>query len=145
MEREELTKAEVEAWRALERMIDAVPAVPAVRRESPELDDAWSIKDVLAHIGYWWDDLADALDNGTYADDPEDEDVINARVKARADTLGWDRVRAEADQSRARMLTAWEALPVVSDIARDSFETATLEHYQEHVAPIARLAEESRE
>jgi DinB superfamily len=137
MERQELTGAESEAWQALERMIDAVPAD---RRESSELDDGWSLKDVLAHIGYWWDDLADALDNGTYADDPEDEDVINARVKAHADTLGWDRVRAEADQSRARMITAWEALPAVSDIARDSFETATLEHYQEHVGQIARLA-----
>jgi hypothetical protein len=142
MEREELTRAETEAWDALERMIDAVPAE---RRERPELDAAWSLKDVLAHIGYWWDDLAEALENGTYADDPEDEDVINARVKARADMLGWDRVRAEADQSRARMVTAWDTLPAVTDIARDSFETATLEHYQEHVGQIVQLGEEGGE
>jgi uncharacterized damage-inducible protein DinB len=142
MEREELTRAEAEAWEALERMIDAVPAD---RRERSELEEAWSIKDVLAHIAYWWDDLAEALENGTYADDPEDEDVINARVKARADTLGWDRVRAEADQSRARMLTAWDALPAVSDIARDSFETTTLEHYQDHVGQILQLGEEEGE
>jgi hypothetical protein len=140
MEREELTRAEAEAWKTLEHRIDAVPAD---RREGPAPDDEWSLKDVLAHIAYWWDDLADSLENGTYADDPEDEDVINARVKARADTLGWDRVRAEADQSRARMLTAWDALPALSDIARDSFETATLEHYQDHVEQIARLGDEA--
>ncbi len=140
MRREELSRAEAEAWTSLERMIDAVPPE---RRESPELDDGWSLKDVLAHIGYWWNDLAEALENGTYADDPEDEDVINARVKARADTLGWDRVRAETDQARARMLTAWRALPELSDLARDWFETATLEHYQEHVGQIGRLAEPS--
>lgn len=139
MQREELTRAEAEAWETLERVIDRVPAD---RRERAELDDGWSLKDVLAHIAYWWDDLADALENGTYADDPEDEDVINARVKARAETLGWDRVRAEADQSRARMLTAWIALPGLSDIARDSFETATLEHYREHVEQIAELSGE---
>jgi DinB superfamily len=140
MEREELTRAEAEAWETFERWIDAVPAD---RRDRPDLEDAWSLKDVLAHIAYWWDDLADSLENGTYADDPEDEDVINARVKARADTLGWDRVRAEADQSRARMLTAWDGLPAVSDIARDSFETATLEHYQDHVEQVAQLGEEA--
>jgi hypothetical protein len=138
MEREELTRAEAEAWEAFERLIDAVSVD---RREAPDLDDGWSLKDVLAHIGYWWNDLADALENGTYADDPEDEDVINARVKARADTMGWDRVRAEADQSRARMLTAWDALPDLSDLARDSFESETLEHYQEHAGQIARLGE----
>jgi DinB superfamily len=138
MEREELTRAEGEAWQAFERMIDAVAVE---RRERPELDDGWSLKDVLAHVGYWWDDLADALENGTYADDPEDEDVINARVKAKADTLGWDRVRAEADQSRARMLTSWDALPAVSDNARDSFETATLDHYREHAGQILGLSE----
>jgi DinB superfamily len=140
-ERDDVTRSEAEAWASFERLLDAVPHD---EREAPVLDDGWSLKDVLAHIGYWWDDVADAMDQGTYADDPEDTDVINERVRVRSSGMTWVEVSSELEQARARMLATWNALPQVTDIARDAFESETIEHYAEHVEQVERLGRPSR-
>ena len=56
---DELTAREAGAWASFEV---AVSAVPRDRRSEPSLPDGWSVKDVLWHVAFWWDECAATLE-----------------------------------------------------------------------------------
>jgi len=146
MDRDELTRREAEAWAGFHGL---VVALGPEHLERPGVNvEGWSAKDVLWHVAYWWDDLADTLERlraGTFEEPPEDEDETdaeNARVLEASRGMSLDDVERGLDRARARMLAAWAALPVVDDVAAKHFLWETVEHYEEHEPDLRRFAEE---
>ncbi len=145
MERDDLTRREAAAWRAFVAVVDGVPAADHERRGVNI--EGWTVKDVLWHVAYWWDDLAGTLERiraGTFAEPPDDDgtDEENARVLEASRRMPLDEVRSGLGAARARMLAAWAALPAVDQVAVKHFVWETIEHYEEHEPDLRRFAEE---
>ncbi len=140
---EELARREAEAWAALGADVERLSPE---QRERPELNrDGWSVKDLLWHVAYWWNDLAGSLERGSVPDD-EDDDVTNARNAAALDAsrgMSLAAVEEAVDSARRRMLAAWEGLAEVTDEAVERFVSETIEHYEEHLPELRRLAGEA--
>ncbi|MEO8476785.1 MAG: maleylpyruvate isomerase N-terminal domain-containing protein [Actinomycetota bacterium] len=129
--RVELTDREAAAWVEFRAAVDAIPED---RRESPVLTDGWSVKDVLWHVAFWWDNLTptyEAIRAGVTL--PEgDTDATNARVldEGRERSLG--EVETGLERSRTTMLGAWTGAPD-DPHADEVFVWETIEHYEEHL------------
>ncbi|HZD18284.1 MAG TPA: DinB family protein [Actinomycetota bacterium] len=146
MDRDELTRREAGAWDAFLAVVDRVPASDL---ERPGVNvEGWTVKDLLWHVAYWWDDLTDTLDRvrvGTF-EEPIDEDGTdeeNAQVLDASRRLPADEVRSGLDAARARMLASWAALPAVDVVAAKHFLWETIEHYEEHEPDLRRFVEGS--
>jgi uncharacterized damage-inducible protein DinB len=139
-ERNELTAREAEAWASFVSLLESLPAD---RRETPELDDGWSVKDVLWHVAYWWDDLAERLTSGNYEEDGE-TDARNARELERSRAMSWLDVSAGLAERRERMLAAWVAEAEPAGDPQEWFESETIEHYDEHGPQLRALATDPR-
>ena len=129
---EELTAREVEAW---EEFRAAVDAIPAERRESPILTDGWSVKDVLWHIVYWWEDLTPeyaSIRSGVPRVENDDTDTTNARVLDEGRERSLADVEAAVVRSREGMLATWADAPE-GPRAVEWFIGETIEHYEEHL------------
>jgi hypothetical protein len=134
-ERNELTAREAEAWASFVSLLESLPAD---RRETPELDDGWSGKDVLWHVAYWWGDLAERIASGDYEEDDE-TDAINARELERSRAMTWRDVHAGLNERRQRMLAAWIAEAEPAGDPQEWFESETIEHYDEHSPQLRAL------
>ncbi len=137
--REELTEREAAAW---EEFRAAVDAIPTERRESAILTDGWSVKDVLWHVAFWWEDLAPtyaALRAGVTRPDDEDTDTTNARVLGEGRERSLEDVEAGVARSRVVMLAAWADAPDVP-LADEAFVSETIEHYEEHLPWLKAVA-----
>jgi hypothetical protein len=129
---EELTAREAAAW---EEFRAAVDAIPTERREAPILREGWSVKDVLWHVAFWWEDLAPtyaALRSGVERVDDEDTDTTNARVLDEGREMTLADVEAGVARSREGMLAAWAEAPD-HPTADEAFVSETIEHYEEHL------------
>jgi hypothetical protein len=128
--REELTAREAAAYAAFRGLCDAVP--PG-RREEPVLHEGWSLKDVLHHVAYWWDDLDGAMEaiRTRVPRGERDTDTENARVLAEGRALSLDDVVRGYEDSRAHLLAVWAAAPD-DPHADEVFGWETIEHYEEH-------------
>ncbi len=129
-ERDELSARESEAFAAFRALCDAVPVD---LREEPVLADGWSLKDVLHHVAFWWDDLEGAMEEiRTRIERAErDTDTENARVLAEGRTLSLEDVVKGCEDSRARLLAVWAEAPV-DPHADEVFTWETIDHYEEH-------------
>src|SRR5512134_4096600 len=107
--REDLLRAEDEAWRRLER---AVEGVGPEELERPGLGtDAWSIKDLLWHLARWQEETARVLAEGAWEEDrgstePGWVDRLNAEARAAGQRMDLEDVRAGGRERRARMRSA---------------------------------------
>ncbi len=144
MGKDALTAREREAWTAFRSLIDAIAPE---RLEEPGVNaEGWTVKDVLWHVAYWWDDVAGMLDEmrtGSFVEPPEDEaatDAENARVLEASRAMSLAEVEQVLDDARGRMLAAWEALPEPDEAAERWFVWETIDHYQEHEADLRRFA-----
>jgi uncharacterized protein (TIGR03083 family) len=129
-DREALTAREGEAFAAFRMLCDAVPPD---RREAPVLVDGWSLKDVLHHVAFWWDDLDGAMDairTGVPREE-HDTDTENARVLAEGRALTFAEVDDAFRASRTRLLAVWADAPDAPR-ADEVFVSETIEHYEEH-------------
>jgi uncharacterized damage-inducible protein DinB len=137
-DRDELTRRDAEAWRRFEALL---AAVPTGRRETPDLEGGWSVKDVLWHVGFWWDDFRRTVENGEAAADDGDEstDDVNHREQERSRSMSWNEVRTAVRERRRAMLEAWLELPDVDDRVAESFIAETVEHYDEHEPQLREL------
>ena len=137
-DREELTRRDAEAWRQFEALL---AAVPTERRETPDLEGGWSVKDVLWHIGFWWDDFRQTVETGEEAADDGDEstDDVNHREQERSRSMSWNAVRSAVLERRVAMLAAWRELPEIDDRVAESFVSETVEHYDEHAPQLREL------
>jgi uncharacterized damage-inducible protein DinB len=129
---DELTAREAAAW---DEFRAAVDAIPEDRRESPILTEGWSVKDVLWHVAFWWEDLAPtyaALRAAFQRLDEEDTDTTNARVLDEGREMTLAEVEARVARSREGMLAAWADAPD-DPTAEEAFVSETIEHYEEHL------------
>ncbi|MGZ8624494.1 MAG: maleylpyruvate isomerase N-terminal domain-containing protein [Actinomycetota bacterium] len=138
--RDELTAREAAAW---EEFRTAVDAIPVDRRASPILTDGWSVKDVLWHIVYWWEDLTPeyaSIRSGMPRVESEDTDTTNARVLDEGRELSLADVEAGVARSRSGMLATWADAPQ-DPRAEEWFIGETIEHYEEHLPWLRAVAE----
>jgi hypothetical protein len=77
------------------------------------VDDEWTRKDVLAHIGAWerrFVELLERLRHGDWPDDADDTDALNARYYLAARDTSLDVVRLEEEAAWSRFLAAVESM-----------------------------------
>ena len=136
-------------------LLDALDALPADRRvEGWFGPEAWSAKDILAHIARWQAGWAAAL--GLVAsgerpaipefvanrDDPEAaENAFNAESVARSGDLSWEQVLANLREAREQHNEAIRGLAVLEPDRYAEGRTpyrlaAAAEHDREHAAAI---------
>jgi hypothetical protein len=136
---EELTLREAAAW---DEFRAAVDAIPEDRRESPILTEGWSVKDVLWHVAFWWEDLAPtyaALRAAFQRLDDGDTDTTNARVLDEGREMTLAEVESRVARSREGMLAAWADAPD-DPTAEETFVSETIEHYEEHLPWLRAVA-----
>jgi hypothetical protein len=134
--KKDLTTREAAAWGTFEA---AVNTLARDRFGEPILPDEWSVKDVLWHIAYWWEDCADMLEplgsGGEWTERDGDTDQTNARVLAQGRAMTLEEVELGVARIRERMLRAWDAAPDDPRVAEE-FGAETIEHYREHLDAI---------
>jgi Mycothiol maleylpyruvate isomerase N-terminal domain len=138
--KEELTSREQRAW---DELSASIAAVPLADRESPWLNNGWSVKDVEWHIALWWKDCIRTLDSlaaGGYEEWNGDTDAANDAALREGRSMTVDEVEAGLASTRQRLLGSWGEAPD-DPRALDYFVSETIEHYEEHAADLAKLAE----
>ena len=145
MDKAELTAREAETWATFRSEVDAL--TPEQMELPAANDDGWSVKDVLWHIAHWWSDLAGMIEEvnaGTpFVEPPEDDeatDAENARVLEESRALALDDVVGGVADARARLLAAWLGLAQVDPALEQWFVWETIEHYEEHLEDVRRVA-----
>jgi hypothetical protein len=136
---EESHAAEIELERARWKAITAfVDMLREEERLAPGYytDPSWSVKDLVAHLGWWMIEArAHLLEIATrsYVPHEPDLDARNAAVLAATRDESWDRVWARTVNARAWMLEAWLALRGPDENANQWVRKAGAEHYGEHL------------
>jgi hypothetical protein len=145
--REDLLRLEDDAWRAVERAVEAVGPEQA---ERPGLGtDAWSIKDLIWHLARWHEEAARVLGRRAGDADPASSepgwvDRLNAQALATGRRMDLASVKAGGRERRARMRGAFAALEEIAPAAEEWFEESGTLHYAEHADDLARWTERLR-
>lgn len=132
----ELLEQDDRAWAGFRSLIDGVTPQQA---SEPGYNGDWSVKDLIAHVGSWFAEAAQALEQirmGTYTRVPIDEDALNARWFETWRDMDLSMVRTELMAARSRMLEEWSRLSEIDDDADRWFRESTFEHYEEHMAQL---------
>lgn len=132
----------------------AVDRVPADKREVMELGNGWSVKDLLAHIGFWEDRAAAIFRTLLAGEEPhfwhgdETIDKLNADVYAQNHPLSWTAVVAAEQQAYDGLLALVQNATEEDLYDPLRFEWLherpfvgwikgnTIEHYEEHVGEL---------
>jgi hypothetical protein len=145
--REDVLRAEDEAWRRVEHAVDGLGPEEL---ERPGLGaDAWSIKDLLWHLARWQEEAARVLSQAAWdvdrgSTEPGWVDRLNAEALAAGRRMDLEGVRAGGRERRARMRSAFEALAELPPAAVEWFEESGPLHYAEHGDDLARWTERLR-
>ena len=121
-----------------EELHELIDRLDPEQRERPGYfrDDAWSVKDLVAHLGSW---MAEAeiqllrIEAGTYVDEPLDIDAMNAEFLAAFRDQTWATCWNQCLAARAMMLSVWMRLPERTDAADRWVRKAGADHLDEHV------------
>ena len=102
---------------------------------------------MLWHIAHWWSDLAGMIEEvnaGTpFVEPPEDDEATNAenaRVLEESRHMALGDVNSGVADARARLLAAWLELAEVDPALEQWFVWETIEHYEEHLEDVRRVA-----
>lgn len=146
MNKAELLRALESDWATLEALVASLDEAQML---APELDDGWSVKDVLAHIAVWEARCASWLESvvrGITPERPEVHDVnaSNARDYAAAKDATLASVLQQSRDAHVAMVPAVEALSEadLADETRFGWPTWQMassnsdEHYREHIEQI---------
>ena len=131
--RHELIDEEDARWSEL---CAALAGVPHDRMLEPGVTEQWSGKDLLAHLGCWMAEAANALECirlGTWEPNKLDVDAMNARFYEAMKDQSYRDVRAEMEAARTRMFQEWGALAVVTHEAEEWFVESGPAHISEHL------------
>ena len=130
-------------WTELHRLVDMLP--------EDEVDapgyfaEGWSAKDLVAHVGSWLAEAGVVLERirfGTYRPEEIDIDATNKAFYEAMKDVPFRTVRAQASAARARMLSAWGALPQDDPEAERWIRKAGPEHYTEHLPRLRAWVDE---
>lgn len=100
------------------------------------LDPDWSVKDLIAHLGFWFAEArTELLDIAARTYIPHDMNIAerNAMALATLKREPWDVVWARAITARAWMIEAWVGLDGREETADRWIRKAGAEHYGEHL------------
>lgn len=110
-------------------------------------DPAWTVRDVVAHLGTWLAQAALQLERiraGTYEGHDVDIDGLNAVfLEAMADQP-WDVAWVQANAGRTIMLQAWYELAEPSEDAAWWIRKSAAEHFAEHLPRLREWVGELR-
>jgi Mycothiol maleylpyruvate isomerase N-terminal domain len=136
---ERVNREEEEAWRELEAVFARVPAERF--EEAGVTHEGWSPKDLMYHVAAWAEECARVLEEiGAGRPVPDQHDDTDTRNRTWFDEsrgMEPDDVRAATTTARRRMLTAFGALPDVTNTARSWFEESGALHYREHAVGLS--------
>jgi hypothetical protein len=99
-------------------------------------DPAWSVKDLVAHIGTWLAEAQIQLERvtaGTYEELPIDVDALNAKFLDAMRGQPWPVVWVQAHAARNWMLRAWFGVRTTTDAANWWASKSGADHYEEHL------------
>jgi len=99
-------------------------------------DPDWSVKDLIAHLGMWFEEARTRLiDIAAGAYEPQElaVDLRNAKALAALKHEPWEVVWTQANGARIWMLQAWFGYREPSDAAIQWVRKAGAEHYGEHL------------
>jgi len=137
-----LSSEEASGWDAV---IEQIDRIAPDRFEAPGAGpDDWSAKDVLFHLGAWWEEAAarlTAIREDRYTDERIETDERNARYLREGRTLGAGAVRTRAERARARALAEWSAVHEPTAPAVEWFGETGAEHYAEHLGELRAFAD----
>jgi len=136
------------AWRDLQVSFEGLPEEEMLQ---PGVTEAWSVRDILAHVAVWdafaLDRLPGILETGKHPE-YEDVDAFNARMTEEKRGLTLEAVRQELDATHQRLLDYLGGVSpasVAGNVAfRERLAADTWDHYPEHAAAI-RAWREKRE
>jgi hypothetical protein len=100
------------------------------------VDPAWSVRDLVAHIGTWLAQAETQLERmraGTYEGHDIDIDALNAAMLADMADQPWTVAWVLANAGRTLMLQDWYALAQPSDEAAWWIRKSGGDHYAEHL------------
>lgn len=137
---------------ARERLDAAITRLTVEQLTRPGGCGEWSVKDILAHVVFWEQDLLRgyaSLRRGEAVREYSDQEInaVNARVRRENFTRPLAEVMDEARAS-FRQVSAWLAVLEEDELARpyaygltlgEFIKVDTWEHYEEHVPPIETL------
>lgn len=129
----ELLQQDDAGWADFRSLIDGLAPE---QMEAAGYNGDWSVKDLIAHVGSWFAEAAQALEQmrmGTYTNERLDVDGLNKEWFETWRDKDMNIVKSELMSARSRMLEEWDRLPNVDDEARRWFYESTAEHYEEHV------------
>jgi hypothetical protein len=121
-----------------EELLDLITSLDEEQRERPGYfeDDAWTVKDLVAHLGSW---MAEAeiqllrIEAGTYVEEPLDIDALNASFLAALRDQAWTTCWNQLLAARAMMLAVWARLEERTEPADRWVRKAGAEHLDEHL------------
>lgn len=99
-------------------------------------DDAWSVKDLVAHLGSWMAEAETQLlriEGGTYVDETLDIDAMNAEFLAALRDQPWAICWNQCLSARAMMLSVWMRLPERTEAADRWVRKSGADHLDEHL------------
>jgi hypothetical protein len=126
---------------------EAIRAVPTERLETRLGENAWTRKQMLAHVAVWHDltseRLAGLSEGGSPTPISEDEDVVNARAARGAEGRTTGEVLLSVDESFRRLRREVARLSNEQLVAHEGWAHRVIAgnsygHYSEHMADLDR-------
>jgi hypothetical protein len=134
------TKAEVLAHMRSEHQafLDVLSSIPEERMYETALYNAWSIKDFLAHVGWWAQVGADRIAMTRRGETPppiDDYDLVNAEILERFRSISLDEAQALEHQGFAALEIQTEELSEedIFQVHMGWIKGPTYGHYEEHM------------
>jgi hypothetical protein len=126
----------------------ALDAVDPARREEAGVCGYWSVKDIIAHIALWENEIHEHLQRWAFGLPKADVDVdaMNAVIVAENSDRPYRLVRIDMHRAHHAAITAIRAITgEIDDDVRDRIACETWDHYPEHTEQIrARLGKEQQ-
>lgn len=119
--------------------------IPPAKLSEPSLSNAWSVKDLVAHIAAWEWRCAALLAAAHDTDAPllaqPAVDALNREIYLERVNWAWAEVKYDAAQAHQSLLTVIDQFPAERlnrEIVIATISQETLEHYSEHLAELQR-------
>src|SRR5262245_27860983 len=130
----ELTQADDRGWATFIQTVESLNDEQLVE-VGYYPHEGWSVKDLMAHIGFWMTEAANMLEQmrfGTYTPRTDESDVLNKQCFEPNHDVPLPIVRAECFASHTRMCQEFDALPELDSEAEEWFSESADRHYAEH-------------
>ena len=122
-----------ECWAELKTLVRSLDPEQVVREG---YNEAWSVKDLLAHLGCWYAEGSKALTQmrmDTYRKRDLGVDAMNAEWYDVWRDRDLVMVRSEINAARWRFLEEWSRIVELTDAAEEWFRDTSYGHYEEHL------------